>query len=141
MRVDAKAGKRELTHIGTADRDHSGLFQRRHHIGVTGSRRIVRQHRRSGRGRHAFKVEKILPGNWNTVEHAKGTTLANAFGGTLGFRHRPRCRQADKNRLVVVFPNRIERLFRQSTRIEMPALDENGKLSDVFAPVSHDDIP
>ncbi|CUX57796.1 hypothetical protein AGR7C_Lc50020 [Agrobacterium deltaense Zutra 3/1] len=141
MRIDAETGKRELAHIGAADADHARLFQRRHHIRVARCRLIVGKHRRPRRGRHAFKVKEVFPGHRNTIEHTTGAAIANAFCRGFRLRHRPRCRQLDKNSVIVLSPDRIQCLFYQGTRIEMAALEENGKLRNVFAFMSHDIFP
>lgn len=141
MRIDAETGKSKLAHIGAADGDHARLLQRRHHICVAGSRRIVRQHRRSGSGCHAREIEKILPCHRNAIEYTTGAAFANTFRCRFRLRHGALRRQADKNRLVIVLIDRIERLLHQTTWIEMAALDENRKLRDVLAPVSHDIFP
>ncbi len=141
MRIDAETGKCKLAHIRSADADHAGLFQRGHHIGVPRRRLIIRKHGRSGRGHRSLQIKKILPGHGNALEKPAGTAFANACRCGLRFGGGPLRRQPYENGLIGLLTDRIDCLFHQGARIKVATLDESGKLRDVLAPVSHDEIP
>ena len=87
MRVEAKARKRELGHVGPADEHESGSPEAGDGGGVFGRRRIVVENGRPGERAFVAHVEKILHGNRDSGErrgHSPG--LAQGIHSIRGFK-------------------------------------------------------
>lgn len=130
MRIDTEAGEGELAHIGAADGDHAGIPQQSDDGRIPLGRRIPCQDARTRRRRHTFDVEKIFPGDRNTVQQSERAPLPQPFGRRARFLYRPFFKQCGENGLVGVIRDGVKDGLGHIDRIGCAALNEDGKLGD-----------
>ena len=133
MRIKAEAGKGKLAHIDATDGNHAGCFQSLHYIGIILRRLRIGEHDRSGRRRQAGNGKEILPGNRNAIQQPARTPFAQPLGRSRRLFLRACLKQPRENRLILVGPDRIQRLLGQRYRIETAGLDQDRQLRDRFA--------
>ncbi|KPZ23646.1 hypothetical protein ALO56_200001 [Pseudomonas viridiflava] len=84
MRIETEPGIGELTEVGLAHTDHAGAGQQPYAWRIQACSADLPTGRGTGRGHGTRHIEKILPGQRNTIERAERLTLLPASGRRFG---------------------------------------------------------